>query len=254
LISFSLKLVFFAFKSMFSHSFFRSISSSSLWGLSWMNRNSGHRPHSFLAATDRDLFDMCLGSTVNNFICASAPNPNYRLHPLTYYLQFPPQCRRPCCSRALPLWTVGSSSNSSKAALRRRFLFDKPNQQSPLLLRHQPLRFASPLLPRNPGPSSINLRVSRARFAGRPRGMTNMRNRGRRSTLVLKVATTMTPFHLHHDASHPPQLFQIFLRTLFLQTLQLLLFATEVIGWSVSRGPRMDRRSFGGCHCLPNST
>jgi len=37
---------------------------------------------------------------------------------------------------------MSSSSNGSKAALRRPFFFDKPNQQSPLPLRHQSLRFA----------------------------------------------------------------------------------------------------------------
>ena len=57
---------------------------SSTLGLSWMNRDSGHRPHPFLAVPDHDLFDRCLGSTLNNgSICASSPNANYRLHPLT---------------------------------------------------------------------------------------------------------------------------------------------------------------------------
>jgi len=92
---------------------------------------------------------------------------------------------------------MSSSSNGSKAALRRRFLFDKPNQWSPLLLRRQPFCFASPLLPRSPALLNINLRVSRARFAGRPQGMMNTRNWGWRSTLVLKVVTTMTLLYLH---------------------------------------------------------
>jgi hypothetical protein len=57
---------------------------SPTFGISWMNRNSGHRSHPFLGAPDHGLFDKCLGSTVNNgSICASSPNLNYRLHPLT---------------------------------------------------------------------------------------------------------------------------------------------------------------------------
>ena len=142
-----------------------------------MNRNSGHRPHSFLATPDHDLFDRCLCSTVNNSICASAPNPNYRLHSLTCYLQFPPQCRRPCCTRVLPLRTRSSSSNG-KVALRQGFLFDKSHQQGQLPFRQQSLRFAPPQLPPNSTPLRINLRVSRARFAGCPRGRTNTWNWG----------------------------------------------------------------------------
>ena len=43
-------IVLFAF-SVFAHSFFYSISSfRPLLGLSWMNRNSGYRPHPFLTA------------------------------------------------------------------------------------------------------------------------------------------------------------------------------------------------------------
>jgi hypothetical protein len=89
----------------FSHSFFYSIPSfPPLLGLSWMNTNSGHLPYPFLAVLDHDLFDRCLGSTVNNgSICASSANLNYCLHLLTQHLQFPPQCRDQCRSQVLPL-------------------------------------------------------------------------------------------------------------------------------------------------------
>jgi len=109
-----------------------------------MNKNSDHHPHPFLAALDHDLFDRSLRSTVNNgSICVSFPNLNYRLHPLTCYLQFPPQSRRPYCTRVLPLRTRSSSSNG-KVALRRGFLFDKPHQRANCLFGINP--FASRLL------------------------------------------------------------------------------------------------------------
>ena len=126
-------------------------------------------------------------------VYASSANPNYRLHPLTSYLQFHPNAS----VHVLPLWTMSSGSDGSKAALRLRFLFDKPNQRSPLPLRHHPPRFAFPLLARSSALLKINLLVTRTRFAGHPRGMTNTRNRGWQSTLVLEVVTTMTPFYLH---------------------------------------------------------
>jgi len=76
-----------------------------------------------------------------------------------------------------------------------------------LPFRHQSLRFTSPQLPRNSTPLRINLRVSRARFAGRPRGRTNTRNWGWQGWWQPWPLST----YIHHDASHP-RLFQIFLR------------------------------------------
>jgi len=55
---------------------------SPTFGISWMNRNSGHRSHPFLGAPDHGLFDRRLGSTVNNCsIYTSSSHMNYRLHP-----------------------------------------------------------------------------------------------------------------------------------------------------------------------------
>lgn len=83
--------------STFSYSFFYSIPST--FGILMDEQKLW--PPSF-AVSNHGLFDRCLGSPVNNgSVCALSANLNYRLHPPTQYLQFPPQCRRPCQSRVL---------------------------------------------------------------------------------------------------------------------------------------------------------
>ena len=88
---------------IFSFSFYSISSSTPLIGLSWTNRNSGPRLHPFLGAPDHDLFRGWLGSARNiGTICVSSATLNCRPHPFLQHRQFPPQCRRPCYTRALP--------------------------------------------------------------------------------------------------------------------------------------------------------
>ena len=94
--------------------------------LSWMNKTQATAPTLSLLCPA-----MIYWTDVYVQVSTTAPSVPHlptTLHPLAQYLQIPPQCRRPCLSRVLPLWTTSSSSNGTKAALRRRFLFDNSNR------------------------------------------------------------------------------------------------------------------------------
>ena len=164
-----------------------------LWGLLWMNRNSGHRPYPFFAVPDYDFFDKCLGSTVNNgSICPtwtmvythSYSTLNSRLNAGIHVVaEFCLCAWVPATMAARRLWIVVSFSINGVHCL---FGINS---------------FAPPLLLRNLSLFRINLRVSRVGFAGCPQGMTDTRNRGWRSICGTQGGDNYDLFQLtsNHD-------------------------------------------------------